>query len=134
MPHLHLSVQAGDTMVLKRMKRRHVREDVIVMVERFRAIRPDMVFGADLIAGFPTETEAMHQNSVDLIDEADLTFLHVFPYSERDGTPAARMPQLEGPVRWSGQPASGQGEGTQTYLRGQLGKAQRVLFEKRMRA
>lgn len=132
MPHLHLSVQAGDTMVLKRMKRRHVREDVIAMVERFRAIRPDMVFGADLIAGFPTETEAMHQNSVDLIDEADLTFLHVFPYSERDGTPAARMPQLDGPVRKERAArirAKGEAK-LQTYLRGQVGKSQRVLFEK----
>lgn len=98
MPHLHLSLQAGDNMILKRMKRRHSREDAIEFCERARALRPDIVFGADLIAGFPTETEAMFENSLKLVDECGLTFLHVFPFSARPGTPAARMPQLPGPV------------------------------------
>ena len=95
LPHIHLSLQAGDNMILKRMKRRHSREDAINAIERIRAVRPDIVFGADLIAGFPTETEEMFLNSVRLIDECDITFLHVFPFSPRDGTPAARMPQLD---------------------------------------
>ena len=94
LPHIHLSLQAGDNMILKRMKRRHSREDAINAIERIRAVRPDIVFGADLIAGFPTETEEMFLNSVRLIDECNITFLHVFPFSPRDGTPAARMPQL----------------------------------------
>ena len=95
LPHIHLSLQAGDNMILKRMKRRHSREDAINAIERVRAVRPDIVFGADLIAGFPTETEEMFLNSVRLIDECNITFLHVFPFSPRDGTPAARMPQLD---------------------------------------
>jgi threonylcarbamoyladenosine tRNA methylthiotransferase MtaB len=99
MPHLHISLQAGDDMVLKRMKRRHLRKDAIDFCARVRDLRPDMVFGADLIAGFPTETEAMFQNTLGIVDECGLTYLHVFPYSERDGTPAARMPQVEKPVR-----------------------------------
>lgn len=99
MPHVHLSVQAGDTMVLKRMKRRHVRDDVLTVCVELRRLRSDIVFGADLIAGFPTETDAMFQNTLDLVDEAGLTFLHVFPYSAREGTPAARMPQVAKPVR-----------------------------------
>ncbi|WP_417458838.1 tRNA (N(6)-L-threonylcarbamoyladenosine(37)-C(2))-methylthiotransferase MtaB [Kordiimonas sp.] len=92
MPHLHLSLQAGDDMILKRMKRRHLRGDAIEFTSRVRAERPDMVFGADIIAGFPTETEDMFLNSLKLIEECDLTWLHVFPYSEREGTPAARIP------------------------------------------
>ena len=95
LPHIHLSLQAGDNMILKRMKRRHSREDAINAIERIRAVRPDIVFGADLIAGFPTETEEMFLNSARLIDECNITFLHVFPFSPRDGTPAARMPQLD---------------------------------------
>ncbi len=95
LPHIHLSLQAGDNMILKRMKRRHSRENAINAIERIRAVRPDIVFGADLIAGFPTETEEMFLNSVRLIDECNITFLHVFPFSPRDGTPAARMPQLD---------------------------------------
>ena len=95
LPHIHLSLQAGDNMILKRMKRRHSREDAINAIERIRAVRPDIVFGADLIAGFPTETEEMFLNSVRLIDECNITFLHIFPFSPRDGTPAARMPQLD---------------------------------------
>nr|WP_244887452.1 tRNA (N(6)-L-threonylcarbamoyladenosine(37)-C(2))-methylthiotransferase MtaB [Kordiimonas lacus] len=92
MPHLHLSLQAGDDMILKRMKRRHLRGDAIEFTNRVRAERPDMVFGADIIAGFPTETEEMFQNSLRLVEECDLTWLHVFPYSEREGTPAAKIP------------------------------------------
>ncbi len=99
MPHLHLSVQSGDDLVLKRMKRRHLRADVLRLVERARARRADVAFGADLIAGFPTETEAMFDNTLRLIDEAGLTWLHVFPYSVRPGTPAARMPAVPGDVR-----------------------------------
>lgn len=94
MPHLHLSVQAGDDLILKRMKRRHLRADVIRVAERARRLRPDMAFGADLIAGFPTETETMAANTRALVEEAGLTFLHVFPFSVREGTPAARMPQV----------------------------------------
>ncbi len=97
-PYLHLSLQAGDDMILKRMKRRHLRDDAIALTRRLRAVRPDIAFGADLIAGFPTETEAMFENSLRLVDECDLSFLHVFPYSPRPGTPAARMPQVDGAV------------------------------------
>jgi threonylcarbamoyladenosine tRNA methylthiotransferase MtaB len=96
MPHLHLSLQAGDDLILKRMKRRHLRDDAIAFCETLRRARPEMVFGADIIAGFPTETEAMFQRSLDLVEECGLTWLHVFPYSARTGTPAARMPQVDG--------------------------------------
>ena len=96
MPHLHLSLQHGDDLILKRMKRRHLRDDAIRFCEDARRLRPDIVFGADIIAGFPTETEAMFDNSLKLVEECGLTFLHVFPYSRRDGTPAARMPQVKG--------------------------------------
>jgi threonylcarbamoyladenosine tRNA methylthiotransferase MtaB len=96
MPHLHLSLQSGDDLTLKRMKRRHARADSIAFCEAVRRLRPDMVFGADLIAGFPTETEAMFRNSLSLVDECGLTFLHVFPFSVRQGTPAARMKQVNG--------------------------------------
>ncbi len=99
MPHLHLSLQAGDDLILKRMKRRHLRADVIDMVARARAYRPDIAYGADIIAGFPTETEDMFQRTMDIVEECDLTFLHVFPYSEREGTPAARMPPVEKSIR-----------------------------------
>ncbi|MGI9489908.1 MAG: tRNA (N(6)-L-threonylcarbamoyladenosine(37)-C(2))-methylthiotransferase MtaB [Geminicoccaceae bacterium] len=94
MPHLHLSVQAGDTLTLKRMKRRHTRDDVISLTRICKGLRPEIAFGADLITGFPTETEAMFENTLRLVEEAELTFLHVFPYSPREGTPAARMPQV----------------------------------------
>ncbi|MEM9989975.1 MAG: MiaB/RimO family radical SAM methylthiotransferase, partial [Pseudomonadota bacterium] len=94
-PHLHLSLQAGDNMILKRMKRRHTREEAIALCQRLKAQRPEIVFGADIIAGFPTETEAMFQNSLNLVTECELTYLHVFPYSPRTGTPAALMPQME---------------------------------------
>jgi threonylcarbamoyladenosine tRNA methylthiotransferase MtaB len=95
MPHLHLSLQSGDNMILKRMKRRHTREDAIEICKNLKAQRPDMTFGADIIAGFPTETDEMFENSLRIIEECELTFLHVFPYSPRPDTPAARMPQLD---------------------------------------
>jgi threonylcarbamoyladenosine tRNA methylthiotransferase MtaB len=98
MPHLHLSLQAGDDLILKRMKRRHLRADAINAARRARALRPEVALGADLIAGFPTETEEMFCRSLDLIGECGLAFVHVFPYSPRPGTPAARMPQLPGPL------------------------------------
>jgi len=98
MPHLHLSLQAGDDLTLKRMKRRHARADSIAFCAAMRRARPDIVFGADIIAGFPTETEAMFENSLSLVDECGLTFLHVFPFSAREGTPAARMPQVHGTI------------------------------------
>ncbi|WP_424443726.1 tRNA (N(6)-L-threonylcarbamoyladenosine(37)-C(2))-methylthiotransferase MtaB [Phenylobacterium hankyongense] len=98
MPYLHLSLQAGDDMILKRMKRRHSRADALRLVREVRAVRPDTAFGADLIAGFPTETDAMFENTVALVEAAGLAFLHVFPFSPRPGTPAARMPQLPRPV------------------------------------
>ena len=98
MPHLHLSLQAGDDLILKRMKRRHSRADAIRFCAEIRALRPDIVFGADLIAGFPTEDEVMFSRSLALVEECGLSFVHVFPYSARPGTPAARMPQLAGTV------------------------------------
>lgn len=99
MPHLHLSLQAGDDMVLKRMKRRHSRADAIEFCRRVRELRPGIAFGADLIAGFPTESDEMFRRSLDLVEECDLTWLHVFPYSAREGTPAARMPQVPKALR-----------------------------------
>jgi threonylcarbamoyladenosine tRNA methylthiotransferase MtaB len=98
MPHFHLSAQSGDDMILKRMKRRHARADTIAFCDAVRALRPDAAFGADLIAGFPTETDAMFENSLKLVDDAGLSTLHVFPYSPRAGTPAASMPQLPRPL------------------------------------
>ena len=96
MPHLHLSLQHGDDLILKRMKRRHLRKDAIAFCEEARKVRPEITFGADIIAGFPTETEEHFQNSVKLIKECELTWLHIFPYSPREGTPAAKMPQVNG--------------------------------------
>ncbi|MBS0234359.1 MAG: tRNA (N(6)-L-threonylcarbamoyladenosine(37)-C(2))-methylthiotransferase MtaB [Proteobacteria bacterium] len=96
MPHLHLSLQAGDDLTLKRMKRRHLRADAIAFCETARRLRPDIVFGADMIAGFPTETDEMFENSYKIVEECGLTYLHVFPFSSRRGTPAARMPQVHG--------------------------------------
>jgi threonylcarbamoyladenosine tRNA methylthiotransferase MtaB len=95
MPHFHMSMQAGDDLILKRMRRRHLRADTLAFVEKVRALRPEAVFGADIIAGFPTETDAMFENTLRIVDEAGLTYLHVFPYSPRPGTPAARMPQVD---------------------------------------
>src|SRR6185436_5217904 len=95
MPHVHLSLQSGDDLILKRMKRRHRRADAIAFCEQVRRLRPDIAFGGDIIAGFPTETDAMFARSLDLVDECGLTQLHVFPFSPRPGTPAARMPQVK---------------------------------------
>jgi threonylcarbamoyladenosine tRNA methylthiotransferase MtaB len=132
MPHLHLSLQSGDDMILKRMKRRHVRADAIQFCEQARRLRPDMVFGADIIAGFPTETEAMFAGSLELVEDCALTFLHVFPYSRRNGTPAARMPQVAGPeikdraarLRRRGETALAR------YLQSQVGRDVELLMER----
>lgn len=99
MPHLHLSLQAGDPMILKRMRRRHTPQDAVRFCRKVRRLRPDIVFGADLIAGFPTESADMFANTLAHVDDCGLTWLHVFPYSERPGTPAARMPSPPRPVR-----------------------------------
>ena len=95
LPHIHLSLQAGDNMILKRMKRRHLRDDAISVINEIRSVRSEVVFGADIIAGFPTENDEMFQNTVDLIEDCNITFLHIFPFSPREGTPAARMPQVD---------------------------------------
>ncbi len=131
MPHLHLSVQAGDDLTLKRMKRRHNRADVLRLCASLRELRPAIVFGADLIAGFPTETEAMFARTLALVDEAGLTYLHVFPYSAREGTPAARMPQVPKPARKERAArlrAAGERR-LRHYLRGEVGQPARVLVE-----
>ncbi len=132
MPHLHLSLQSGDDLILKRMKRRHLRADAIRFCEQARRLRPDMVFGADLIAGFPTETEAMFENSLRLVDECGLTFLHVFPFSPRAGTPAARMPQVSG-RETKARAARLRDKGRRTlaaYLRAQVGRSVELLMER----
>jgi len=132
MPHLHLSLQAGDNMILKRMKRRHSREDSIEFCERVRAARPDIVFGADLIAGFPTETDEMFEQTLRLVDECGLTYLHVFPYSPRPGTPAARMPQVDGrTIKARAAELRAKGEASlATYLSARVGATERVLVER----
>lgn len=131
MPHLHLSLQAGDDLILKRMKRRHTRADAIAFCDTVRRLRPDMVFGADIIAGFPTETEAMFQNSLDLVDACGLTFLHVFPFSPRPGTPAARMPPVEGAaIKDRAMRLRLRGEARLArHLDGEIGHTRRVLAE-----
>jgi threonylcarbamoyladenosine tRNA methylthiotransferase MtaB len=132
MPHFHLSVQAGDDLTLKRMKRRHARADTIAFCAKVRALRPDAAFGADLIAGFPTETEAMFRNTLALVDEADLSVLHVFPYSARKGTPAARMPQVQKPEikeRAARLRAKG-AERLAQRLTGLVGRKETILVEK----
>ncbi|MCF2871371.1 tRNA (N(6)-L-threonylcarbamoyladenosine(37)-C(2))-methylthiotransferase MtaB [Octadecabacter sp. G9-8] len=131
MPHLHLSLQHGDDLILKRMKRRHLRDDAIKFSEDARKLRPDMTFGADIIAGFPTETEAMFENSLKLVDDCALTWLHVFPYSPRQGTPAARMPAVNGKdikaraarLRAAGDKAVAQ------HLTAQIGRTHHILME-----
>jgi threonylcarbamoyladenosine tRNA methylthiotransferase MtaB len=131
MPHLHLSLQSGDDLILKRMKRRHSRADVLAFCAKMRRVRPNIAFGADIIAGFPTETEAMFARSQDLVEECDFTFLHVFPYSPRPGTPAARMPQVSGNVikdrakrlRSTGEAA------LQRRLAAEVGHTRQVLIE-----
>ncbi|QYX57674.1 tRNA (N(6)-L-threonylcarbamoyladenosine(37)-C(2))-methylthiotransferase MtaB [Roseovarius sp. SCSIO 43702] len=131
MPHLHLSLQHGDDLILKRMKRRHLRDDAIAFVEKARRLRPDMTFGADIIAGFPTETEAHFENSLRLVEECDLTWLHVFPYSPRPGTPAARMPQVDGRAIKSRAARLREAGETRVarHLAAQVGRAHRVLME-----
>ncbi|MGI3163990.1 tRNA (N(6)-L-threonylcarbamoyladenosine(37)-C(2))-methylthiotransferase MtaB [Pseudooceanicola sp. 200-1SW] len=132
MPHLHLSLQAGDDLILKRMKRRHLRDDAIRFCEEARRLRPDMTFGADIIAGFPTETEEMFANSLKLVTDCDLTWLHVFPYSKREGTPAAKIPtQVPGPVikdRAARLRAAGDAQ-VARHLAAQQGRAHKVLME-----
>ena len=131
MPHVHLSLQSGDNMILKRMKRRHAREDSIAFCRELRSRRPDMVFGADIIAGFPTETDEMFGNSLRIIDECELTYLHVFPFSPRPETPAARMPQVDKAViKERAQRLRAKGEaGLAAFLRSSVGATQRVLIE-----
>jgi threonylcarbamoyladenosine tRNA methylthiotransferase MtaB len=131
MPHLHLSLQHGDDLILKRMKRRHLRGDAIRFVEEARRLRPEMTFGADIIAGFPTETEAAFANSLKLVEECDLTWLHVFPYSPRPGTPAARMPQVNGrdiKERAARLRAAGERQVTR-HLAEQQGRTHQILME-----
>jgi threonylcarbamoyladenosine tRNA methylthiotransferase MtaB len=132
MPHLHLSLQSGDDMILKRMKRRHTRAHAVSFCEQVRRLRPDVTFGADLIAGFPTETDAMFANSLSLIDDCGLTYLHVFPYSRRAGTPAARMPQLPGPkIRERAAKLRQRGRAALAlYLAGQVGTETEVVIER----
>jgi len=132
MPHLHLSLQSGDDLILKRMKRRHSRQDAVDFCERVRTLRPDVVFGADIIAGFPTETEEMFARSLELVDECGLTQLHVFPFSPRPGTPAARMPQLDRAViKERAQRLRETGEAALVrHLAAQVGARRRVLTER----
>ena len=132
MPHLHLSLQHGDDLILKRMKRRHLRDDAIRFTEEAIRLRPEMTFGADIIAGFPTETEAHFKSSLALVKDCNLTWLHVFPYSVRNGTPAARMPQVNGrdiKSRAARLRAAGE-EQVALHLRAQIGKDHNVLMEK----
>ena len=132
MPHVHLSLQAGDDLILKRMKRRHARADAIRLCRTLRDLRPGLVFGADLIAGFPTETEAQFTRSLDLVEECELTHLHIFPYSPRPGTPAARMPAVPGDVvrtRAARLRAAG-AAALARHLDGEVGTRRRVLTER----
>jgi threonylcarbamoyladenosine tRNA methylthiotransferase MtaB len=132
MPHMHISLQAGDDMVLKRMKRRHLRADILHFCDKVRELRPDIVFGADIIAGFPTETDEMFENTLRLVEEAGLLYLHVFPYSSRAGTPAAKMPQVPKEIRKE-RAARLRAAGDKqlaNYLQSQIGKTTDVLVEK----
>jgi threonylcarbamoyladenosine tRNA methylthiotransferase MtaB len=131
MPHLHLSLQSGDDLILKRMKRRHSRQQAIDFCAEVRRLRPDIAFGADIIAGFPTETEDMFTRSLDLVEECGLTFLHVFPYSPRPATPASRMPQVEGGViRERAKRLRAAGEAAlRNRLAAEIGKTREVLIE-----
>jgi threonylcarbamoyladenosine tRNA methylthiotransferase MtaB len=131
MPHLHLSLQAGDDMILKRMKRRHLRDDAIAFTQEAKKLRPDMTFGADIIAGFPTETDAMFKNSLRLVEDCDLTWLHVFPYSPRQGTPAAKMPAVNGNLikaRAAKLRAAGDAQ-VAKHLNAQIGQTHHILME-----
>lgn len=132
MPHLHMSLQAGDDMILKRMKRRHLRADAIEMCRRARELRPGIAFGADIIAGFPTETDAMFENTLAIVEECDLTFLHVFPYSARPGTPAAKMPQVPVALRKERAArlrAAGENQ-VEKLLKNQINTDRQVIVEK----
>jgi threonylcarbamoyladenosine tRNA methylthiotransferase MtaB len=131
MPHLHLSLQSGDDLILKRMKRRHSRQHAVEFCAQLRQLRPDIAFGADIIAGFPTETEEMFARSQQLVEECDLTFLHVFPYSPRPGTPAARMPQVRGEViRERAKRLRATGDAAlQRRLAAEVGSVRQVLIE-----
>ncbi|MGP1356271.1 tRNA (N(6)-L-threonylcarbamoyladenosine(37)-C(2))-methylthiotransferase MtaB, partial [Roseicyclus sp.] len=131
MPHLHLSLQHGDDLILKRMKRRHLRDDAIRFCQEARALRPGITFGADIIAGFPTETEAQFENSLRLVADCGLTWLHVFPYSPRKGTPAARMPQVDGAtIRERAARLRAEGEkAVAAHLAAQVGRTHTVLME-----
>jgi len=131
MPHLHLSLQHGDNMILKRMKRRHSRDDAIAFTEAASKLRPDMTYGADIIAGFPTETDDMFANSLALVKDCNLTWLHVFPYSARHGTPAAKMPAVNGKIiktRAAQLRAAGAAQVT-AHLKSQIGKTHHILME-----
>jgi threonylcarbamoyladenosine tRNA methylthiotransferase MtaB len=132
MPHLHLSLQSGDDMILKRMKRRHSRADAVRFCDEVRRLRPDIVFGADIIAGFPTETDAMFSNTLALVADCGLTLLHVFPFSPRPGTPAARMPQTAPDVvRTRAQTVRQQGHSAfSARLSSEVGKVRNILVEK----
>jgi threonylcarbamoyladenosine tRNA methylthiotransferase MtaB len=132
MPHLHLSLQAGDDMILKRMKRRHLREHSIAFCRDLRKARPDIVFGADFIAGFPTETDAMFERTLDLVEECGLTHLHVFPFSPRPGTPAARMPPVARQIVKARAQALRElgSRRLRAHLDAQIGKGLRVLSER----
>ena len=131
MPHLHLSLQHGDNLILKRMKRRHTREDAIAFCDKVRALRPETTFGADIIAGFPTETERHFENSLKLVKECDLTWLHVFPYSNRKGTPAARMPQVASHETKSRAAALRKAGRLQVakHIKAQVGRSHAILME-----
>ena len=131
MPHLHLSMQAGDDLTLKRMKRRHLRKDIYEVCEKARKLRPDIVFGADIIAGFPTETDDMFENTLQTVKDCGLVYLHVFPYSERDGTPAARMPAVDVPVRKERASRLRQAgeKNLQTFLENEIGQCREVVIE-----
>ena len=131
MPHLHLSLQSGDDTILKRMKRRHKRADAVALCEELRRLRPDIVFGADLIAGFPTETEDMFTNTLAMIEDCNLTWLHVFPYSERPGTPATRMPQVSKAERKerAARLREAGSHAANTYLKSRVGSDEEILAE-----
>ena len=131
MPHFHLSLQHGDDLILKRMKRRHLRKDAILFCEKVRKLRPEVTFGADIIAGFPTESDEHFENSIKLVEECGLTWLHIFPYSKRDGTPAARMPQIDGRIIKS-RAALLRSLGKKVrskHLKEQIGRKHKVLME-----
>jgi len=131
MPHFHLSLQHGDDLILKRMKRRHLRKDAILFCEKVRKLRPEVTFGADIIAGFPTESDEHFENSIKLVEECGLTWLHIFPYSKRDGTPAARMPQIDGRIIKSrAELLRSLGKKVRSkHLKEQIGRKHKVLME-----